>query len=57
MPYGAAWTDDKDSEHVPDMPPRPNKGTQMPIDAIFALASMTKPMAAMAGLTLMRASR
>src|SRR6478672_6674412 len=29
------------------------KGTPMPLDAIFALASMTKPMAAVAGLTLM----
>src|SRR3954471_23183774 len=31
----------------------PVKGTPMPVDAIFALASMTKPMAAVAGLTLM----
>ncbi len=31
----------------------PAKGTPMPPDAIFALASMTKPMAAVAGLTLM----
>ncbi|MGY3120876.1 CubicO group peptidase (beta-lactamase class C family) [Bradyrhizobium sp. S3.14.4] len=31
----------------------PDKGTPMPVDAIFALASMTKPMAAVAGLTLM----
>ncbi|WP_038944441.1 serine hydrolase domain-containing protein, partial [Bradyrhizobium japonicum] len=31
----------------------PDKGTPMPVDAIFALASMTKPMAAGAGLTLM----
>ena len=31
----------------------PDKGTPMPIDAMFALASMTKPMAAVAGLTLM----
>src|SRR4051795_4302569 len=31
----------------------PTKGTPMPPDAIFALASMTKPMAAVAGLTLM----
>ena len=29
----------------------PAKGTAMPLDAIFALASMTKPMAAVAGLT------
>jgi CubicO group peptidase (beta-lactamase class C family) len=29
----------------------PAKGTPMPIDAIFSLASMTKPMAAVAGLT------
>jgi CubicO group peptidase (beta-lactamase class C family) len=33
------------------------KGTPMPIDAIFALASMTKPMAAVAGLTLMEQGR
>ena len=33
------------------------KGTQMPVDAIFALASMTKPMAAVAGLTLMEQGR
>ncbi|MGY8634194.1 serine hydrolase domain-containing protein [Bradyrhizobium sp. 14AA] len=31
----------------------PGKGTPMSVDAIFALASMTKPMAAVAGLTLM----
>src|SRR6478736_4766324 len=31
----------------------PDKGTPMPVDAVFALASMTKPMAAVAGLTLM----
>src|SRR3954466_10225887 len=31
----------------------PDKGPPMPIDAILALASMTKPMAAVAGLTLM----
>ncbi|MDA9459388.1 penicillin-binding protein [Bradyrhizobium sp. CCBAU 21359] len=35
----------------------PDKGTPMPIDAIFALASMTKPMAAVAGLTLMEQGR
>ncbi len=33
------------------------KGTPMPPDAIFALASMTKPMAAVAGLTLMEQGR
>src|SRR3954453_22564555 len=33
------------------------KGTAMPLDAIFALASMTKPMAAVAGLTLMEQGR
>src|SRR6516164_9809093 len=33
------------------------KGTAMPVDAIFALASMTKPMAAVAGLTLMEQGR
>lgn len=33
------------------------KGTPMPPDAIFALASMTKPMAAVAGLTLMEKGR
>ena len=33
------------------------KGTPMPLDAIFALASMTKPMAAVAGLTLMEQGR
>jgi CubicO group peptidase (beta-lactamase class C family) len=33
------------------------KGTPMPIDAVFALASMTKPMAAVAGLTLMEQGR
>jgi CubicO group peptidase (beta-lactamase class C family) len=35
----------------------PTKGTPMPIDAVFALASMTKPMAAVAGLTLMEQGR
>ncbi len=35
----------------------PTKGTPMPEDAIFALASMTKPMAAVAGLTLMEQGR
>lgn len=35
----------------------PIKGTPMPLDAIFALASMTKPMAAVAGLTLMEQGR
>jgi len=35
----------------------PEKGTPMPLDAIFALASMTKPMAAVAGLTLMEQGR
>src|SRR5215470_1448762 len=35
----------------------PAKGTPMPIDAVFALASMTKPMAAVAGLTLMEQGR
>src|SRR5882762_2047677 len=35
----------------------PVKGTPMPRDAIFALASMTKPMAAVAGLTLMEQGR
>src|SRR3978361_98431 len=30
-----------------------SRGTPMPLDAIFALASMTKPMAAVASLTLM----
>src|SRR5262245_33957700 len=35
----------------------PEKGTPMPIDAMFALASMTKPMAAVAGLTLMERGR
>src|SRR6188768_4097788 len=35
----------------------PAKGTAMPLDAIFALASMTKPMAAVAGLTLMEQGR
>src|SRR3954451_23397858 len=35
----------------------PVKGTPMPPDAIFALASMTKPMAAVAGLTLMEQGR
>ena len=33
------------------------KGTPMPPDAIFALASMTKPMAAVAGLSLMEQGR
>lgn len=31
----------------------PVKGVPMPLNAVFALASMTKPMAAVAGLTLM----
>jgi CubicO group peptidase (beta-lactamase class C family) len=35
----------------------PAKGTPMPLDAIFALASMTKPMASVAGLTLMEQGR
>ena len=35
----------------------PTKGTPMPLDAIFALASMTKPMAAVAALTLMEQGR
>src|SRR5262245_8662241 len=35
----------------------PVKGTAMPLDAVFALASMTKPMAAVAGLTLMEKGR
>jgi CubicO group peptidase (beta-lactamase class C family) len=35
----------------------PIKGTPMPLDAMFALASMTKPMAAVAGLTLMEQGR
>src|SRR5690242_21511609 len=35
----------------------PAKGTAMPLDAVFALASMTKPMAAVAGLTLMEKGR
>ncbi|MGJ4956079.1 serine hydrolase domain-containing protein [Bradyrhizobium sp. HKCCYLRH2015] len=35
----------------------PVKGTPMPLDAIFALASMTKPMTAVAGLTLMEQGR
>jgi CubicO group peptidase (beta-lactamase class C family) len=35
----------------------PAKGTPMPLDAIFALASMSKPMAAVAGLTLMEQGR
>lgn len=35
----------------------PVKGTPMPLDAMFALASMTKPMAAVAGLTLMERGR
>jgi CubicO group peptidase (beta-lactamase class C family) len=34
-----------------------SKGTPMPLDAVFALASMTKPMAAVAGLTLMEQGR
>src|SRR3981081_1452496 len=33
------------------------KGAPMPLDAIFALASMTKPMAAVAALTLMEQGR
>ncbi len=33
------------------------KGTPMPLDAVFALASMTKPMATVAGLTLMEQGR
>src|SRR3954470_15917193 len=33
------------------------KGMPMPLDAVFALASMTKPMAAVAGLTLMEQGR
>ena len=33
------------------------KGTPMTLDAVFALASMTKPMAAVAGLTLMEQGR
>src|SRR6478672_9793381 len=33
------------------------KGTPMPLDAIFSLYSMTKPMAAVAGLTLMEQGR
>jgi len=33
------------------------KGTPMPLDAMFALASMTKPMAAVAGLMLMEQGR
>jgi CubicO group peptidase (beta-lactamase class C family) len=35
----------------------PAKGTPMPLDAVFALASMSKPMAAVAGLTLMEQGR
>src|SRR5437868_15490434 len=35
----------------------PVKGTPMPLDAMFALASMTKPMAAVAGLRLMEEGR
>jgi CubicO group peptidase (beta-lactamase class C family) len=35
----------------------PAKGSTMPLDAVFALASMTKPMAAVAGLTLMEQGR
>jgi CubicO group peptidase (beta-lactamase class C family) len=33
------------------------KGTPMPLDAMFALASMTKPMTAVAGLTLLEQGR
>ncbi|MGX1410591.1 CubicO group peptidase (beta-lactamase class C family) [Bradyrhizobium elkanii] len=35
----------------------PEKGTSMRLDAMFALASMTKPMVAVAGLTLMEQGR
>jgi CubicO group peptidase (beta-lactamase class C family) len=35
----------------------PSKDTAMPLDAVFALASMTKPMATVAGLTLMEQGR
>src|SRR4030088_3359026 len=35
----------------------PSKGTSLPLDAIFALASMTKPMAVVAGLKLMEEGR
>ncbi|MFH0298801.1 serine hydrolase domain-containing protein [Bradyrhizobium sp. 31Argb] len=35
----------------------PVKGTPMSLDAVFALASMTKPLAAVAGLTLMEQGR
>ena len=35
----------------------PTKGTAMPLDAVFALASMTKPMTTVAGLTLMEQGR
>ncbi|WP_315786311.1 MULTISPECIES: serine hydrolase domain-containing protein [unclassified Bradyrhizobium] len=35
----------------------PVKGTPMPLDAVFALASMTKPMAAVGALTLMEQGR
>jgi CubicO group peptidase (beta-lactamase class C family) len=35
----------------------PIRGTPMPLDAVFALASMTKPMAAVAALTLMEQGR
>src|SRR5438270_9124532 len=35
----------------------PTKGTPMPLDVVFALASMTKPMAVVAGLTLMEQGR
>ena len=35
----------------------PTKDTPMPLDAVFALASMTKPMATVAGLTLMEQGR
>jgi CubicO group peptidase (beta-lactamase class C family) len=35
----------------------PTSSTPMPLDAVFALASMTKPMVAVAGLTLMEQGR
>jgi CubicO group peptidase (beta-lactamase class C family) len=35
----------------------PTKGTPMPLDAMFALASMTKPMAVVAGLKLLEEGR
>src|SRR5689334_22401103 len=35
----------------------PTSGTPMQLDAVFALASMTKPMTAVAGLTLMEQGR